>query len=212
MIWYRYALPVEAPTTQPRRILAPATLPVTVEGVRAQARLDSTAEDLLVLDMIEAAVGHLDGIAGVLGRCLIAQGWRAEFRAFGVGLAVPLGNVLSVDRVTWRAPDGAVHTLDPSAYRLVDPEGRPYLVWREGASLPSVAGGYGYGLDGDAVAVEWTAGYGADPEDVPRPIRRAITAIAAQWYEFREPIVAGATVAALPFGPERMLAPYRVAW
>jgi len=60
----------------PVRVTAPADRPVTLAEVKNHCRIDHSDDDTLVQSYIDAAVAHVEGWSGVLGRCLVTQTWR----------------------------------------------------------------------------------------------------------------------------------------
>lgn len=73
----------------PTRTTAPASAPVTLAEAKLHCRVDDNEDDALLTGLIMAAVGHLDGWAGVLGRCIMPQAWRVSVLAGDVVLPMP---------------------------------------------------------------------------------------------------------------------------
>ena len=61
----------------------------------------------------------------------------------------------------------------------------------------------------DDVTLQVTSGYGASPEDVPRPLRQAILMLVRDWYDVRGNILVDGTIAKLPNAVDQLIAPYR---
>ncbi|MFC0340786.1 head-tail connector protein [Paracoccus niistensis] len=166
-------------------VTPPAATPITLSEAKAQARVAHDDEDLLLQHYIDAATAWLAGPAGILGRCLVTQTWRAEVDAISGPIWLPFPDSV-IDSAVFIDPAGGEmeHELALQDQRLL--------------LRPS------FGL-GRPAAITFTAGYGA-PADVPAAIRQAMLLLVTQWYEHRQ--VTG-TGAALPFAVEAMLAPYR---
>lgn len=81
----------------PTLITPPASMPVTLLDVKEHLRVDHDEEDALISGLISAAVAHLDGRAGVLGRCIMPQTWRVSAEAGDVVLPFPDVTAASVD-------------------------------------------------------------------------------------------------------------------
>ena len=162
-----------------------AAPPIMLAEVKAQARVEHDDEDLLLQHYIDAATAWLDGPAGILGRCLVTQTWRAEVDAISGPLRLPFPDTVICSAVFTDAEGGElIHELELQDQR---PLLRPIT-----------------GL-GRSAAITFTAGYGA-PAEVPAAIRQAMLLLVTQWYEHRQ--VTG-TGTALPFAVEALLAPYR---
>jgi uncharacterized phiE125 gp8 family phage protein len=163
---------------RPVLVTPPAELPVTVGDVKAQCRVDSDDDDATIADMIAAAVSHLDGYAGILGRCMVTQTWSQSFDEFpdGYVIRLPFPNVSAVT-VTYRDADDASQTF--TGYRLATDAGGSILMLNDGATWPDTTD------RPDAVTVQMTAGYGAATA-VPPVLRHAVKTLAAAMYEGRE--------------------------
>lgn len=190
----------------PVRLTAPAARVVTWEDADRHLRLDGdTDEKALVESLIDSATAHLDGWAGILGRCLINQQWRADFCDWPARrvLRLPFPDVSAATvkyfdetNVEQTIPSGSVAILRDarsSFVRLSDEFAKPGLRSDRG----------------DPVQVTFTAGYGAAASDVPQPIRVAILMHVSALYRHREAAGQDA-LEIMPYGYEALLAPYRV--
>lgn len=109
----------------PVRTIAPEITPVTLDEVKGHLRVDHIDDDDLIQALIGAAVDHLDGWTGILGRCLVEQTWRQDFERFASCLPLPLGPVIDITSVDYANAAGDPSTVDPSDYALkVDAGGR----------------------------------------------------------------------------------------
>ena len=166
-------------------VTPPAAPPITLAEVKAQARVEHDDEDLLLQHYVDAATAWLDGPAGILGRCLVTQTWRAEFNAVTGPIRLPFPDTV-IDSAVFTDAEGGelIHAFELQDQRLL---------------LRPVSG------FGRPAAITFTAGYGA-PTDVPAAIRQAMLLLVTQWYEHRQ--VTG-TGTALPFAVDALLAPFR---
>lgn len=108
---------------RPVLVTPPDILPVSLAEAKAHLRVDYDDDDGLILSLIRAAVDHLDGWTGILGRCLVEQEWRQDFPAGATCFPLPLGPVISVTSVTV-----AGNAVDTANYALrTDAGGRSHV-------------------------------------------------------------------------------------
>lgn len=177
---------------RPRRIAAPAARILSLADAKAHLRVDSDADDGLIEALILAAEGHLDGHAGILGRALITQTWRAEWANWpAYYLALPFPDVESVT-VQYYGADNVLQTLPSGQYRLMEGARGAMLEWDDSFAAPSL-----YSRS-DAIRVDMVCGYGDEASDVPADIIHAVKLLIGGWYENRENTAIGVTVAELP--------------
>lgn len=182
-------------------VITPPADAVSLEDAKLHLKLDHDDEDLFLSGAIAAAVGHLDGPDGWLGRALGVQTLEARFSDFCEGRGgfrlpyPPLIEVLSVKHL-----DGAgVEQAVPAAsYEAIGSRVAP----AHGFGWPS------YRAHPEAVRVRYRAGY----EVLPKPIRAAILLMVGDLYRFRETVVVGTIASSIPMSTtvESLLAPYRV--
>lgn len=185
----------------PVRTVAPADTPVSLAEAKAHLRVEHSDDDEMILTLIEAATGHLDGWSGILGRALVTQTWRQDFGSFGCGLRLALAPVASVSSVTYYDGANASQTLADTVYsKFVDARG-PYLGLAPDQSWP------GTFSRPDAVRVTYVCGVAA--ADVPARIKVVIKLLVGHWYENREAVVPGASPSELPMAVTALLAPLR---
>lgn len=197
---------------RPVLVTAPAEDPVTLEEVKAHLRVIERDEngvalpnedDELITALIKAAVTHLDGWTGVLGRCLVDQTWRQDYDAFTQCMRLPLGPVQSIVSVKWRNAEGQIATVAADDYTLETSAGGQSRVWfRSSYSRPSSL------YDRAAVSVEFVAGYGA-PADVPQALKHAMLMLVGHWYENREGVAMGSSPATVPLAVDALISPFR---
>lgn len=169
--------------------------------------LDSPAEPVdatLITALRDAAEAYLDGHAGIMGRALLTQTWDLKLHYLPAVITLPLPPLQSVTSITYLDTEGASQTLAASVYQVVDNGNSPsQIVEAYNQDYPSTRD------QAQAVTVRFVAGYGA-AADVPDPIKVAIKLLVSQWYDRRESVVVGKTVAELPFAVKALLGPYRV--
>lgn len=190
---------------RPIRTVAPAELPVTRSEVKDHLRETYTDQDDLIDLFIAAAVEHLDGWAGVLGRALVTQTWAQSFDDFPAGhvLRLPLPDVQSVT-VTYYDEGGVEQTLDADVYELGEDATGAFLHLADGRTWPTPDERI------DAVTVTTVVGFG-DAVDVPARIKTAIKIMVADLYGNRESVMVGSIAPPIdvPLTVDRLIAPYR---
>jgi uncharacterized phiE125 gp8 family phage protein len=185
-----------------RLLTAPTGLPVSLDEAKGHLRVESTDDDTLITGLLTAAVQHLDGKDGWLGRCLLPQQWALDIdHGWPCEIELPLLPVTAVDAVKYVDMDGSEQTL-PTDYYDVHLD-RGLVSWAYGVCLPAAR------CQRNAVSVEFSAGY-ADADSVPGPIKSAILLMVGNLYANREAVNVGNIVTDIPFGVDALLAPYRV--
>jgi hypothetical protein len=183
-----------------RLIIPPSVLPVTLAEAKAQVRVDHSDEDSKIDALIAAAVSYLDGRSGVLGRCLVTQTWELTLDSFpDEEIELPIGPVQSVTSITYVDTFGAEQTISASDY-YVDTTSLsawvvPEVAWPD--TMPAA----------NAVTVRFVAG--TSSAEVPAAIKHAVLLLVAHWYENRQPIAVGLSVAAMPMAVDALIAPFR---
>lgn len=163
-------------------VTAPASEPVTLTEAKAFLRVDSSADDTLIGDLIAAA---RDLVETSLGRRLVTQTWQLTLDAFpadarggDAAIRVPYPPFASVTTLKYRAGAGTLTTWGSSNYvaDIQSTPGRVYpalgVSWPETWELPN--------------AVELVFVCGTAVADVPGAIKTGIKMIVADVYERRE--------------------------
>lgn len=187
----------------PRLVTPPAEYPVSLAEAKAHLRVDHDEEDALISAYIAAATSHLDGITGILGRCLVTQTWVQEFDAPAGVLSLPLAPVASITSVEYLDVAGVWQTVAPENYGLLQasPPG-PAVLIDLGYVFPAT------GFPSPSARVTFVAG--SAPSDVPPAIKTAILLMVGDSYRFRETVAVGpATTLAVAATVDRMLTPFR---
>lgn len=73
----------------PILVTPPSSALVSVADAKAHCRVDGSDDDALIGGLVSAAIGHLDGWSGVLGRCIASQVWKVSASAGDVVLPMP---------------------------------------------------------------------------------------------------------------------------
>lgn len=197
------------------RTVEPAVLPLTVAEVKANSRVEHSAEDALIETYLRAATGHLDGPDGVLGRALVPQTikWVLDkFPEDDKPLVIPLPPLIGVTSIAYRDGNSVSQSLSVGTLTKVD--GGQMLpssyIPASGTNWPSTDGRMG------AVEVVFQCGYEApddSPEDlaanVPWPIKEAILLMAEHWYAHRSAVMSDQAYI-VPMTVNSLVAPYIV--
>lgn len=185
-------------------ITPPAEEPVSLAEAKLHCRIeaDATDEDALIAGLIVAA---RQAAEHETGRALVRQVWRMSLDAFPVAaIEAPHPPLISVDEIRYIDPDGALQTLDETAYRLHRSSISGLILPAYGTRWPATR------LDVGAVEIDLTVGYG-DAADVPQAIKHWMLLSIGTWYACRETVTSG-QLSSLPRNAwDALLDPYR-AW
>lgn len=187
-------------------VTGPTVEPITVAEAKLHRRIDGSAEDTLIADLITAA---REVFEQETGRQVNTATWKLHlsgFPAAGVPIVIPKAPLLAVSSITYVDTGGATQTWAAGQYTVTAPAG-PYA--RPGTVAPAPAIVYpSTHKDGGSVTVTFTAGYGAAADDVPAAVRAAIYSILGGLYEEREDLMVGTIVNRNP-SLDRMLSRFR---
>lgn len=193
-------------TTQPRRTVAPAVDMVSTAELKLHCRIeqDDNEDDALLASLISAAIGYLDGLSGISGRCLVNQTWQQGFSCWpGRGvLRLPFPDVSSVT-LTYYDADNAEQTVSSPLYEITEDAISSQIRFLDSFTAPSLTSDRAFPITATMVA-----GYGATAASVPAPIRTAAMMLAAHMYEHREAVAAD-QMSEPPFAVSALVGPYR---
>ena len=176
----------------------PAVEPVTLDDAKAFLKVDDSAEDGLITTLIGAARLHVEGVTG---KALLAQNWRVvldDWPEAGV-VKLPVSPLISVTGITATDDNGGSHDIALAQFlsepdRLVVPRvvvGMPVLQERQG------------------LEIDYVAGFGTEPADVPADLRQALLGLVAHWFEHRDAVIVAGSGAIVPSGFDRAVARYK---
>lgn len=205
-------------TPYTRTVVQPTAEPLTLDEVKLHLRIDTDDEDDWLEPQITAARQAAENFCN---RYIAEQGVEARFDGWPCywwavagfyvhsPMTLPGSDPARDVEIKYIDPDGVEQTLDDAVYS-VDMFRAPSMVRiAYNQSWPAARNEPG------AVRVTYTAGYtlpGDSPQVYPLPaaIRSAMLLMIGNWYENREAVVVGATVAELPLGVQSLLYPYRM--
>jgi uncharacterized phiE125 gp8 family phage protein len=184
-------------------ILPPAQEPVSLADAKLHLRVDVPDDDTLISRLITGARSQIER---GLGRALITQSWTWWLDAWPPGYAVslPLAPLQSIEQVRIYAADDSFSVLPANGY-LLDGQGSPPRLIRRGTlAWPQPV------RPGNGIAIDFTAGHGSQPTDVPAALRIAVLVLVGHWYENRQLADASGASVALPPMVRDLIDPYRV--
>lgn len=187
---------------RPTLVTPPAVVPLSLGEIKQQCRVDFDDDDALLEAYIDAAVAHLDGYSGILGRCLINQVWRQSYPCWSRVLQLPFPDV-SAAVVAYDDEDGAEQTVASDQYEVIEAARGAVVVFGDDFSAPSLSSATEL-----PVRINLTAGYGPAATDLPASILMAAKLLVAHWYMNREAVTSDATTV-LPMAVDAMLATHR---
>lgn len=161
------------------RVVAPAVPALALADAKAHLRVDTSSEDALIGALVADAVARVDGPRGI-GLCLITQTWRLTLDRFDRFIPLPLGPNAAVESVKYVDGAGVVQTVDPGDYQVAAGLDPAVLSPTYGTCWPSPRSEPG------CVRIEFTAGFGAAPGDVPADLVGALKLIVGELYKNRE--------------------------
>jgi uncharacterized phiE125 gp8 family phage protein len=179
-------------------LAGPAEEPVSLAQAKAFLRVDDEAEDGLITTLIGAARLHVEGVTG---RALLAQSWRLVLDDWPDNGQVPLPVTpfRSVTEITAYDADGVGHAV-PLAQFMSEPDR---------LLLPGMVVGMPMLRERQGIEIEYVAGFGTEPDDVPADIRQALLVLVAYWFEHRDAVIIAGSGAVVPTGFDRLVAGHK---
>ena len=179
-------------------LAGPAEEPVSLVEAKAFLKVDDAAEDGLITTLIGAARLHVEGVTG---RALLAQSWRVVLDDWPGDRQVklPVTPFMPVTKITAYDVAGAGHDI-PLAQFLREPDR---------LLLPVTVSGMPVLRERQGIEVDYVAGFGTEPDDVPADILQALLALVGYWHEHRDAVIVAGSGAIVPSGFDRMVAGYK---
>lgn len=182
---------------------APTSEPLTTAEAKLHCRIDAdeTEENDYVGSLVKAARLWVENVTW---RTLITTTFELRLDQFcDTPILVPRPPLQSVAHIKYLDTNGTLQTWNSANYE-VDIYGTP------GRIRPIATGSWpNVGAYQNAVLIEFDAGYGDDPEDVPEDLRVAMKMMVAHWYRQRES-VGIANLKSVPLAVPHLVAPYQV--
>ena len=178
---------------------APATEPITLAEVKAHGRIDTSADDLYITELIIAVRQMFETETH---RAFMNQSWTLWYDAppircgitgqwwDGVREGARVETVInhldlrptqlsSITQVNSYGTDNVATVFASTNYFLDKVSNPARLVLNQGSTWPTSL------RPANALSVEVVSGYGANPSDVPAEIRHILKAAVLNWYSSR---------------------------
>jgi len=185
-------------------LAGPVVEPVGLAEARAFLRVDDSAEDGFITTLITAARLHVEGVTS---RALIAQSWRVLRDDWPLDRMVPLpvAPLLALTAITAYDDDGVGYEIALAQFQPETATAPARLF------LPQTIAGMPDLRARNGIEIDYVAGFGTEPVDVPADIRQAVLSLIGYWFEHRDAVVIAGSGAVVPGGFDRLVAHYRVA-
>ncbi len=178
-------------------LVPPVVEPVDLTYAKIFLRVDGTHEDGLITDLISIARLQVENI---IGRTLIRRTYVYKGACpNGHCLVLPRPPLLAVLRLSLIAENDQAVDIPTNDYSVSTRRDPGEIHLNENVRWSD------YLAEFSRIEIEFSAGYGDDPADVPLPIKQAILLLLAQHYEHRD----GAESLSVPMMVDALLMPYR---
>lgn len=170
---------------------------VNLADTKAYLRVDHTADDDLIEDLIQVATEQVQSMTNTRIKSVTAYGFLEHFKDSDF----PVGPVTAVSAVEYKASGDTYSTLDTSRYHIRIST-HPARI--EFDNTPS--------LDEDAlerVRISFTYGYGTADHPRPAQFAQAVKMLVAHYYDNRSPVATGLTPRAVPLHVESLISTFR---
>ena len=164
-------------------------------------KVDTTADDTLIDNLIKAATQSCEEYTNqYFIDTLVTQysdNWLEFYRLYK-------SPVSSIATIKYYDTNDSLQTLDSSNYILDDASKPARIGLAVNGELPTLADRI------NAVAVQYTVGYGAASTAVPDGIKQAVLLTIGNWYENRQTVITGRTATELPLSSQYLLNQYKI--
>lgn len=177
------------------KIVTPeTTFAITLKQLKDHLRIDVGDEDALLTNLMIAA--H-DLVVNYLGKSLTTRTIRAYYNNWRQAFTLPSSPVQSITSVKYYDNTGSSTAVSSDVYYFTPGDSYSKLVKYDSEVWPSADLRLTYGIE-----IEYVAGYGDTPSDIPFGIRQGVLHTAAAMYENREDN-------SLPILAQSILGPYK---
>lgn len=181
-----------------KRLSNPSVEPVTLAEAKRHLRIDNTDDDDYITSLIEVARRAAEDR---MERTLITTTWKLTLDQFPNAIILPMPRIIAISSVIYNNTANQQVALSNSDWFL-DADSEP------GWLVPAVSKAWPNTLGINAVAVTYTAGYGATASTVPAPIKQWILLAIGDMYDQFRSLSAEKPVVPQHFA-DALLDPYR---
>jgi uncharacterized phiE125 gp8 family phage protein len=183
-----------------------ALLPISVGEAKDYAKVEVSDDDVIIDDLIRSSTSWAEGFTrrAFINRTItMSIDW-----CFPDVIELPLGPASSITAAnfTYVDSDGDTTQVPTTVYDtdFISDPARIYLAHNQVWPINRI--------QRNAISVEFVAGYGSKPNDIPTDIRQAILMMVTYHYEVRQPhaMGIGATTVSFPKTVDSLLLPYAV--
>ena len=182
----------------PARSVAPAVEPVSLALAKSYCRVDASTDDDLITLLIQAAREYVEEYTGntliqstwqwtlhdwTNSRIIRPSGQWYDWNGDSSGiLYIPNSPVISISSITYYDTAGTLQTLSAASYQTQIKSNPGRLMPASGYVWPDIQSD-----NLSAITIQYVAGYGTQPENIPGEYRLAMLYLIVQWYEERKP-------------------------
>ena len=184
-----------------KRVVDPASEPITLAEAKSHLRVTSNAEDALINSLIVAARDLCEHETG--GRVLMTQTWELSLDRFADEMSLGHAPVASITSIKYSDVNGVEQILASSEY-VLDNAGNSIarVVLAPGKTWPAIYTGI------NNVRIRYVAGY-ANAAAVPQALKQWLLLQISHWYRNRESVNVGNITGKLDF-VDNLLNAYRI--
>lgn len=176
----------------------PSSWPVTLEEAKAYCRIQESADDSIVLALIQAATVYAEDYTN---RSIAPKTYTLKLPQFPVAeIKLPKPIVQSVTSIQYIDTSGATQTFSSGNYFIVAADLEASIFLNYGQTWPSTR------TNRQAVTVTYVAGYSTCPE----LLKTCIKMLVNHWYENRQPSVTGTISSDIKLTVDSILNMYRI--
>lgn len=182
-----------------KQTIAPVLEPVTLSELRDHLRIDGGMDDSELTVLGKAARLNIEHQQK---RQHITATYEYALDAFPASdtIVMPVPPLITVTSISYEDLTGTTQTFAASKYQVEITGERGSITLEPNESWPDTESGRR-----NAVTITFTAGYGTAGSDVPESTRLAIMMLVAHWFENREPVLTGASIAEFPLHIENLI-------